>query len=465
LESLDPAIRTQGFAGFFGLPIAHRAYGSDVVENRLPVLMRPSLMTCAAVPGQGMAEDNAERVRIGARARRAWGRFSQAAVSSFAFVEWAGLLHGWNLLRDSLGLGRAGGAAEPPPKPAVAMPAAERIATAEAALRAMSLTDGFAPLVLLAGHGARVANNPHASALHCGACGGHQGDVSARLLAALLNEAEVRAGLAARGIAIPADTLFLAALHDTTTDEVMLFAGDHPSPAHAAALRQARSWLARAGALARAERALRLPRAGSAAAIARRSRDWAETRPEWGLAGCSTFIAAPRAVTAARDLGGRTFLHDYDWRADEGFDVLDLILTAPVVVASWISLQYYGSVVAPLSFGGGNKLLHNVIGGVGVVEGNGGTLRTGLPWQSVHDGERLAHEPLRLTVCIAAPRQAIDAILERHGKVGALFVRRWLHLLALDDRGAVWRFVTPGTWLRCDLGKYDGGALPSAQWT
>jgi uncharacterized protein YbcC (UPF0753/DUF2309 family) len=35
--------------------------------------------------------------------------------------------------------------------------------------------------------------------------------------------------------------------------------------------------------------------------------------------------------------------------------------------------------------------LHNVTGGIGVVEGNGGLLRVGLPWQSVHDGERYAH--------------------------------------------------------------------------
>ena len=54
--------------------------------------------------------------------------------------------------------------------------------------------------------------------------------------------------------------------------------------------------------------------------------------------------------------------------------MLELILTAPVVVASWISLQYYGSTVAPDVFGGGNKLLHNVTGGIGVVEGNGGAV-------------------------------------------------------------------------------------------
>ena len=441
LESLDPGIRTQGFAGFFGLPVAHRPFASDVVENRLPVLLRPGLRTCDAVPG----DKGAERARIAARAKRAWGRFSQAAVSSFAFVESAGLLHGWTLLRDSLGLGRAGRGG-PAPRFQPDLPADSRIATAEAVLRAMSLTGGFAPLVLLFGHGARVANNPHESALHCGACGGHRGDVSARLLAALLNDAEVRQGLAARGIVIPADTLFLAGLHDTTGDGATIFAEDHPSPAHDAALRQARLWLAQAGALARAERRLRLPGAASAAAVARRGRDWAQTRPEWGLAGCRAFIAAPRSATAGRDLGGRAFLHDYDWRADEGFRVLELILTAPVVVASWISLQYYGSVVAPEAFGGGNKLLHNVTGGVGVVEGNGGPLRPGLPWQSVHDGEGLAHEPLRLTVLVAAPRQAIGEILDRHPSVRALFAQGWLHLLALDAAAQAWRYGRDSGW-------------------
>ncbi len=285
----------------------------------------------------------------------------------------------------------------------------------------MSLTGNFARLVLLAGHGANVVNNPHASALHCGACGGYSGEVNARLLAALLNDAEVRAGLAPNGIEIPDDTLFVAALHDTTTDQVTLYAGDHPSAAHAADIKQAKAWLGAAGKMARTERALRLPRASGQRSIARRSRDWAETRPEWALAGCKAFIAAPRSRTAGKSLEGRAFLHDYDWMQDKSFGVLELILTAPVVVASWISLQYYGSTVAPEAFGGGNKLLHNVTGGIGVVEGNGGLLRAGLPWQSVHDGEHFAHEPLRLSVCIEAPREAMTEVLRRHDGVRALF--------------------------------------------
>jgi uncharacterized protein YbcC (UPF0753/DUF2309 family) len=312
---------------------------------------------------------------------------------------------------------------------------------AETVLKTMSLTEGFARLIILAGHGANVVNNPHASALHCGACGGYSGEVNARLLAGLLNDAGVRSGLADRGIVIPHDTFFLPALHDTTTDAVILYGDDHKSAAHTADVARARQWLSAAAILARGERSLRLPRADAASDILQRARDWAEVRPEWGLAGCQAFVAAPRHFTSGRDLKGRVFLHDYDWRRDADFSTLELILTAPVVVASWISLQYYGSVVAPDVFGAGNKLLHNVTGGIGVVEGNGGLLRAGLPWQSVHDGDRLVHEPLRLSVLIEAPCEAITAILGRHPKVRALFDNKWLHLLALDERGRLaWRY-------------------------
>jgi uncharacterized protein YbcC (UPF0753/DUF2309 family) len=118
-------------------------------------------------------------------------------------------------------------------------------------------------------------------------------------------------------------------------------------------------------------------------------------------------------------------------------------MTAPVVVASWISLQYYGSTVAPALFGSGNKLIHNVVGGIGVVEGNGGVLRAGLPWQAVHDGEKPVHEPLRLTVLVEAPPEAISEVLARHPAVRALFDNGWLHLLALRD-GRIAARWTPG---------------------
>ena len=448
LESVNPGIRTLGFAGFFGMGAAHRRFASDVEELRLPVLLNPTLRSCSGGPGDA-ADDRAARFK--ARAKRAWGRFKLAAVSSFAFVEATGPIYVGKLLGDSLRLHGWRAPRDPAPRFVPAPDLAARVRAAETVLRAMSLTASFARLVLIAGHGAHVVNNPHASALQCGACGGYSGEVNARLLAALLNDAQVRDGLASRGVEIPADTLFVAALHDTTTDRVTLYADDHPSAAHRDDIRLASAWLATAGALARGERALRLPRAGSARSIPRRARDWAETRPEWALAGCEAFIAAPRARTAGKNLGGRVFLHDYEWNRDGGFGVLESILTAPVVVASWISLQYYGSTVAPDAFGGGNKLLHNVTGGIGVVEGNGGLLRTGLPWQSIHDGERHAHEPLRLSVCVEAPREAMSDILERHDDVRALFDNGWLHLFAMDERGRMaWRYVGDLRWTSMD---------------
>ncbi len=458
LESIDPNIQTLGFAGFFGLATEHRRFASDVPERRLPALLNPAVTTCATGPDQVEADRNA---RFVARAKRAWGRFKLAAVSSFAFVEAMGPVYAGKLVRDGLALPGHGKAAEPPPRLEPPLDTAARVDAAANVLRAMSLTENFARLVVLAGHGASVVNNPHSSALQCGACGGYSGEVNARLLAGLLNDANVRAGLAERGIAIPADTLFVAALHDTTTDEVKLYDGDTPAPEHGEDLQWAQRYFDGAGALTRAERARSLPRAAAERDLYRRSRDWAELRPEWGLAGCQAFIAAPRARTRGAGLAGRAFLHDYDWRGDEGFGVLELLLTAPVVVASWISLQYYGSAVAPRTFGAGNKTLHNVTGGIGVVEGNGGLLRPGLPWQSVHDGERLIHEPLRLTVCIEAPTEAITNVLGRHPDVRALFDNGWLHLLALDAYGRPsQRYVGGLDWAAAELAPEGGAADP-----
>ena len=448
LEGLDPGTQTIGFAGFFGLPVAHRPHGTDACDSHLPVLLTPALTSTSHTGGQAETDS-----RIKARTLRAWGRFRQAAVSSFAFVEAAGPAYAVKLVKDGLSMHQGTPAPEPAPRIEGGMSAEAKAATAAAVLNAMSMTSGHAPLVLLLGHGAQVTNNPHESAYHCGACGGHTGEVSARLLAQLLNDPETRAGLPEKGIALPEDTVFVAGLHDTTTDSVTLYE-DHLRPEQKAGLPRARELLSQAGALARSERSLRLPGA-SAATVAARAWNWAEVRPEWALAGCAAFIAAPREVTAKADLGGRAFLHSYDWTADKGFGTLELILTAPVVVASWISLQYYASSVAPDVFGGGNKLIHNVVGGIGVLQGNGGTLRPGLPWQAVHDGEKLVHEPLRLTVLIEAPQEAIDGVLARHAGVKALFDNGWLHLFTLENGRTSARYRPGGSW-------EPSGALRSA---
>ena len=70
----------------------------------------------------------------------------------------------------------------------------------------------------------------------------------------------------------------------------------------------------------------------------------------------------------------------------------------------------------------------------------------GLPWQSVHDGHSYQHDPLRLSVAIEAPREAMSKVLARHPEVAKLFDNGWLHLFAMDDEGKLaWRYVK-GDW-------------------
>jgi uncharacterized protein len=127
--------------------------------------------------------------------------------------------------------------------------------------------------------------------------------------------------------------------------------------------------------------------------------------------------------------------------------VLELIMTAPMVVAGWINLQYYGSTTDNRRFGSGNKVLHNVVGGaIGVLEGNAGDLRVGLPMQSLHDGKAWMHEPMRLSVFIAAPEAAMDAIIARHALVRQMLDNGWLHLLRMDDAGGMHRRVPDRGW-------------------
>jgi uncharacterized protein len=187
--------------------------------------------------------------------------------------------------------------------------------------------------------------------------------------------------------------------------------------------------------------------------VLERSNDWAQVRPEWGLADCASFIVAPRSRSRHLNLAGRSFLHDYDHRLDPALDVLTLIMTAPMVVTNWINLQYHASTVDNRRYGSGNKVLHNVVGGhLGVFEGNGGDLRIGLPMQSLHDGHTLRHTPLRLSVFIEAPQAAIDSVMARHEIVRQLVGNGWLHLFRIDpDSSAVTQHLS-GRWVAAAAG-------------
>ncbi len=471
LEQVRPDAETLGFAGFYGFPIEYVPVGHEVGRSHCPVLLKPAFTVCEAVSGASAQADRRilDLRLLRRRVSKAWKSFKLSAISSFIYVETAGLLFTAKILGDSLALTRTvkdpntdGMDADvirqlgPSLEPRLVggrqtgFPPPARLAMAEAVLRAMSMTTQFARLVLLTGHGSTTVNNPHASSFDCGACGGNTGEANARVAAAILNDPGIRAGLRDKGIVIPDATWFLGCLHDTTTDDIRIFDAERIPATHAAEVEALRHDLARATDLARAERAGRLgiePGPHLARAICTRARDWAQVRPEWGLAGNAVFIAGPRARTRGLDLGGRAFLHDYDWRQDRDFATLELIMTAPMVVAAWINLQYYGSMVNNRAFGSGNKVLHNVTGMIGVLEGNAGDLKVGLPMQSVHDGKRFMHEPLRLNVFIAAPVEALNRVIEKNELVRQLVDNRWVHLFAMEDApGGIRRYGGQCVW-------------------
>jgi uncharacterized protein YbcC (UPF0753/DUF2309 family) len=464
LEGVAPDVQTLGFAGFFGIALDHVPFGQRNGQSRAPVLLKPGLTIPETVTGSapGEAASMLAAARLRRRTDAALAAFKRAAVASFAYVESLGPVAAFRLVSDSLGLTR------PAPEPATAhlshdvacrlgpdisgMPTETMIDAAEAMLRGMSLTDRFAPLLILLGHGSRSANNPHATGLDCGACGGHDGAANARVAAMILNQQAVREGLAGRGIHLPKTFHAVAGLHDTTTDDIRFFDICGLPEQLKPELARIETALITAAARTRIERSEALALAPSAdrhTAVRRRANDWSQVRPEWGLANCAAFIAAPRQRTRHLDLDGRTFLHDYDCKADaeRGYPVLTLIMTAPMVVASWISLQYYGSSLDNQRFGAGNKLLHNAIGAIGVQEGQGGDLRPGLPFQSVHAGDRPMHEPLRLLVVIEAPTDAIDAVIESQPAVAELVENQWVMLMALQPDGHARRWSARGRWL------------------
>jgi uncharacterized protein YbcC (UPF0753/DUF2309 family) len=460
LEATSRDIETFGFAGFFGLPIAYVGLGESEACSQVPVLISPQFKVCEEIDASDVTDTKAATTRRATIRflRKAWKDFQSSAVSCFAFVETTGLLYGLNLIARSLGggqtrLGRYDGVAQGDRSrlgPTLrglsqqGVTTSKQVDMAESVLRGIGITADFARLIVFCGHGSRTENNPLQAGLDCGACGGHSGEPNARFAAKLLNQKYVRQALAERGIPIPEDTHFVAALHNTTTDEIEFFDLHGVPESHQAELQELRRLASTASDRTRTERLSHLPGPNTDDLI-RRSRDWSEVRPEWGLAGNAAFIAAPRELTEAFSLDGRSFLHSYDYRNDSGFAVLEQIMTAPMVVAHWINMQYYASTVDPAHFGSGSKTMHNVVGRFGIFSGNGGDLMTGLPWESIHDGRGYRHHPLRLLAVLAAPRAAIDAILARHPAVANLLRGGWLQLIAVED-GRFFRYTEQQAW-------------------
>jgi hypothetical protein len=445
----EGAYETLGYAGFFGLPVALHKHGEARRRRFLPVLLAPQ-HDVAEAPRPGHEAQAAAFAGAQARDRHVGALFDTAKLgtaTAYAAAEATGPLAGVLMAARTLAprLVDRIGAALKPDRAATLAPSLdvpvhghrapfsleEKIGYATALYRLTGLSPRTARLVVLLGHGGCAVNNPYAAALDCGACGGHAGGANARMIAAMLNDPAVREALVARGVAWPEDTIFVAGEHDTTTDRVTLFDRDDVPASHQAELATLAAALDRAGDANRARRATLLGR--SADDLLTGALHWGEVRPEWGLAGNAAFIVGPRALTRTLDLEGRCFLHSYDWKGDGDGTALTTILTAPMVVAQWINGQYLFSTLDNERYGAGDKVTQNVIGGIGVVQGNGGDLKVGLPRQSLFtDDGTPYHVPQRLLTIVLAPYERVAAVVAANDILQRLFGNGWVSLMVID---------------------------------
>lgn len=462
---------TFGYAGFFGLPIALHAQGAGHRKRLLPVLLSPQ-HDLAEAPVADRASEASQVAARDSRTARTAGLLNASklgAGSAFATAEAVGPLAGLAMIARTLAprLAERSRAKQEQRRqqafePKLACDGAgdsfslgEKIGYASALFRLTGMKAETARLVVLAGHGGSAVNNPYAAALHCGACGGHAGGVNARVLTAMLNDPEVRQGMVAHGVAIPHDTWFLAAQHDTTTDEVTIFDRCRVPESHLDELAALERDLAAAGKANRDRRAALLGRTPEDLLVG--AAHWGEIRPEWGLAGNAAFLVGPRCWSKDIDLEGRAFLHSYDWEADASGEALTTILTAPMVVTQWINCQYLFSTIDNERYGAGDKVTQNVLGGIGVVQGNGGDLKVGLPRQSLFtDTGEPYHVPQRLLTVVLAPLERVEAVVAANDILARLFGKGWVQLVVVDPQtGQVLR------WREDDADRREGHTISS----
>lgn len=305
-------------------------------------------------------------------------------------------------------------------------------------LKSIGLTENFADLVYVVGHGASSVNNPYYAGYDCGACCGRPGSVNARVFAAMANKPEVRLALQNLGINIPEETIFLAALHDTTCDEITYYDKNLPEEKqnqHALYKTSFREALLRNA----AERTSRfdlidedLGAHKKHQLLIEKSKSLFEPRPEWNHTDNALCIIGMPHVFEQLNLDKRAFLNSYDYRKDPDGSSLKMILSAAIPVCGGINLEYYFSRTDQQRFGAGTKLPHNVLGLFAVTNGVEDDLRPGLPSQMIE-----IHTPTRLLFIIEQEPQLILEILNANPKLMEWVNNQWVLFSAIDPKTRV----------------------------
>lgn len=433
---------TFGYAGFFGVPVNIK---NDVAEKyyaSCPVLLKP---TCnvTVMPADKLSLMS-KLNDYTAFFKKIYQSLKYNFTTPFVLVEIVGVISGaWMALRScipvNLLLYLKSTKQYALSKQMICC--AEEVSLQQKAdwafnmLRLIGLVDNFASFVFLCGHGSSTQNNAYSTSLDCGACGGRSGAANAIIMADILNNRKIRHKLEMKGIKIPQKTFFIAAEHNTTSDELSFCAAipddikielESLLPAiRAAQSTNANNRLKKMGISISKEHSLKKAYLYS--------KDWAQVRPEFGLAKNAALIVGPRKITEDINLDGRAFLHSYDWKLDIDGSLLNSILTAPMIVAQWINAQYLFSTIDNVSYGGGSKVTKNITGKIGIMQGNASDLMCGLSLQSVYINDREAyHVPLRLTVILYALLDNTLNIIKNNQNLKKLFQNEWIHLFCID---------------------------------
>ncbi|ESS71480.1 hypothetical protein UPF0753 [Methyloglobulus morosus KoM1] len=462
LEEIDPGIETFGAAGFFGIDFLYQGLDDAYPVAQCPVIITPKHLVreseLQTKPEEEPKKDTVAHLHfrshsvfrgwlytqtlgLGYAARMAWDVFRPGSklpkLKMLSEVDSHTHLH---LLRES----------DTPTKDGylLGFSYSEMADKVGGLLTNIGLTKRFAPLVVIVAHGSSSVNNPHFAAYDCGACSGKPGAPNARAFAWMANNEEVRKILYSRGIEIPGGTRFVAALHNTSRDEITYF-DNHLLEAYPAeglsTFQQVMETALQRNARERCRWFELAPNSNTLEKahghVTARATSIFEPRPEYNHSNNLYCIVGRRKLTRDLYMDRRAFLHSYDPDKDPAGNILVRIMSAIIPVCGGINLEYLFSRIDNSVYGAGTKLPHNVIGLLGVANGVEGDLRTGLPQQMIE-----VHEPARLLIAVEQTCDILDKTLANLGELNEWLVNDWVFLVACHPTTEEQFLYNRGNW-------------------
>jgi uncharacterized protein YbcC (UPF0753/DUF2309 family) len=498
LEEIAPDLETFGAAAHFNVPHNWRGLDDEDVTALAPVIPAPVIPAhevreiCTAGNESGQAAHNRRHALRTGWHRRLMQGSRRGVIGQALYVAAAAPATLAVLVGKAMAPARLGALAEAlarkvdgqvptrlafvaandsppasPEAPRLGFTDIEQADRVQSLLTNIGLTSGFSPLVAIIGHGSRNLNNPHASAYNCGACSGRFSGPNARLVSAMANRPDVRAMLAERGIAIPEATWFVGAEHDTCDDRVIWYDIDQAPEASRPLLERTRISVEQASRAHAQERCRRLASAPLDISLEQawrhvsgRRHDYSQVRPELGHATNAFAIFGRRNLSRGVFFDRRAFLISYDPTRDPEGKVLEQHLLINGAVGAGISLEYYFSTVDNERYGSGTKVVHNVAGYFGVMEGASSDLRTGLPKQMIE-----IHEAMRLLVVVEQKLDVITKIYQRQPPLQEVIGNGWVVVAAKDpDSAAIHLFDPAKGWVAWQPGAVPPTVARSRDW-